>query len=171
MDFVAKTAAFGLFSALLTALTATGESDFPVQDRIGTLPAPSLTSSDAVSTTGYHRLSWTLPEYPGHRIVAFELQERLGNAPYKTSYVGLDRSSTLTGLSDGTYRYRVRALLAPSAAGAAPPDTTLTAWSSPVVVVVRHHSLARAIMFLIIGGIVFLATLVLIIRGSRRSNP
>jgi hypothetical protein len=63
----------------------------------------------------------------------------------------------MSGRGNGTYYYRLRVL------GAGP----LPAWSDTVRVQVKHHPLARAFAFFAAGGLVFIATLVLIVAGSR----
>lgn len=180
MRSASKTAAYGLFSALILALTVTGEPISPENPRnparSGDLPAPELTLSDRVSTTGFYGISWGLPPGAapeGYTLARHELEERPPGEDWTPRYSGPDEATTLTGMPDGDYAYRVRAVFVSTAADpdpAAPPDTVMTAWSPPVTIEVRHHSLARAFGFLATGAIVFIATLVLIVTGHRRSK-
>ena len=119
-------------------------------------PAPRLSSDTEVASAGFYRLMW---ETHAERV---ELQEaadpefRHATTPYR----GPDRATVISGKPNGTWYYRVRA-----ADGADPG-----AWSPAVTVTVAHHSLARALMFLSLGVIVFVATATMIIRGTRSTQ-
>lgn len=179
MRFAPKTAAYGLFSALILALTVTGEpisaetgrnpEISPASETSQTLPAPTLNLGTDVSTTGFYDLGWELPADAapeGYSVSRFELHERTGDADWIPFYTGADEATTLTGIPNGTYAYRVRAVLVSTES----PDTVPTAWSAPQSLEVRHHSLAKAFGFLAVGAVVFIATLVLIVTGHRRSR-
>ena len=75
-------------------------------------------------------------------------------------YRGADLATLRSGQPDGDYYYRIRAL---HEAGPSP-------WSEAVHVEVRHHPLSRALTFLLLGAVVFLATLVLILHGETRTR-
>jgi hypothetical protein len=75
-----------------------------------------------------------------------------------TLYQGPDKGTTITGLNDGTYYYRIGI--------SAGPDTA-TRWQAPVRLVVEHHSMARAWGFFSLGAVVFLGTLIVVVRGAR----
>ncbi|MBD3617962.1 MAG: fibronectin type III domain-containing protein [Chromatiales bacterium] len=121
--------------------------------------APRLESDSAVATAGYYRLSWQ------GEAGRFLLEEatRADFADARVLYQGADLATLRSGQPDGDYYYRIRAL---HEAGPSP-------WSEAVHVEVRHHPLSRALTFLLLGAIVFLATLVLILRGETltRSRP
>lgn len=163
MPSFAKTAAYGLFSALLLALTVPAGPDSAVPTSADAHSAPpSLSADTRTSTTGYYTLAWE-PADADTRAIAgsiagFELQERADDGDWSTRYVGPDRATTLTGMPNGTYAYRVRALT----------ESSASAWSSETVVEVKHHDLGRAFAFLAVGAAVFLATLALIVAGHRR---
>lgn len=116
------------------------------------LAAPTL-DAPPMSDTGHFSLKWDAqgeqePEQ-------FEVQ-RASTASFQdaaTIYEGTDEATTMSGLWDGTYYFRVR--------------LGQEAWSEPVQVVVRHHSLGKAFFFLGLGALVFLATAGLIIGGHR----
>lgn len=72
-------------------------------------------------------------------------------------YRGPDSSAFLSGLDDGAYHLRVRAL---SGDGAGP-------WSRPLVLRVQHHPLFLALLLFGLGALVFGVTAAVIIRSSR----
>lgn len=121
--------------------------------------APRLESDSKVATAGYYQLSWQ------GEAARFALEEatRPDFADARVLYQGADLATLRSGQPDGDYYYRIRAL---HEAGPSP-------WSEAVHVEVRHHPLSRALTFLLLGAIVFLATLVLILRGETltRSRP
>ena len=88
-----------------------------------------------------------------------ELQEATDSefSDATTPYRGPDRATVISGKPNGTWYYRVRAS----------DDAQAGPWSRAVSVTVDHHSLSRALMFLSLGVIVFVATATMIIRGSR----
>lgn len=125
----------------------------PIQAQVS---APQLSSDSDVASAGFFRLSW---ETAAERV---ELQEDTGpdfRNPI-TTYLGSDRAAVISGKTDGTWYYRVRAL----------DDARAGAWSEPVTVVVEHHSLSRALMFLSIGVIVFVAIVLMIMRGPGKAE-
>jgi hypothetical protein len=113
---------------------------------------PQLTSDSDVASAGFFQLSW---KTDAQRV---ELQEATnpGFRNAKTFYIGPDRASVISGKPNGSWYYRVRAL-----------DPEQGGWSEPVTVLVDHHDLSRALMFLFVGVIVFVATVVMILRGGR----
>jgi hypothetical protein len=117
-----------------------------------TLPALELSASPARSTTGTFSLSWE-----GTEGARYEVIEQREEGDPQIVYQGTDTASVMTGMPNGSYRYRVRALLT---GGPSP-------WSQPIGVTVAHHSLTRALGFFTVGLLVFLATLALIVGGER----
>ena len=122
--------------------------------------APSLSSDSDVSTAGYFQLTWTRAS---GNTGAFELQESRGefarNDP-ATIYDGVDQSTIISGKKDGIYFYRVRER----------DSDAMSPWSNTVKVEVRHHELSKAFAFFIAGLVVFLATALVIIRGTRTDS-
>lgn len=114
--------------------------------------APTLSSDTDIAGAGYYRLSWET-DYP-----KVELQEALDAsfAGATSIYSGSDHASLLSGKSNATYYYRVRGIDADD-----PSD-----WSQPVSVKVAHHSLDRAFSILGLGFVIFLALVVVILRGE-----
>lgn len=117
----------------------------------GTIPRLSTDSDTA--TAGYYRLSW---ETDAEQV---ELQEanQVSFTTARTYYKGPDRAVVVSGKPDGTWYYRIRAIT----------DGRPAQWSEPIAVMVAHHSLSRALMFLSLGVIVFVATVLMIVRGKR----
>lgn len=101
------------------------------------------------ATAGYFVLDWQAP--PGR----FELRERRGDGPHRILYSGPDTARLISGRPDGAYHYRIRRVGEPQ-------------WSEAVLVTVEHHPLSRALAFFGLGALVFLATLLLVVRGARR---
>jgi hypothetical protein len=119
--------------------------------------AAGLQASPARSTDGVTQLSWDLDGQAAQLQRARDPQ--FGDAT--VIYSGTDSASLRSGLADGTYYYRVRAL---------PPAGTPDAWSPAVAVEVAHHSARRAWGIFATGAVVFLATLGLILLGGRRES-
>lgn len=115
----------------------------------GTAEPPPLSADAVRSRAGYFVLDWH--DSPGGR---FELRERQGSAPARLLYSGPDTARLISGRANGNYRYQVRRV-------------GETDWSAPLRVTVEHHSLSRALGFFLIGALVFIATLVLVVRGAR----
>lgn len=105
-----------------------------------------------LSETGYFELEWHY-QTDGDDSPGFTLQEAPtpAFAKPKTIYQGGDASTSISGRRNGEYHYRVRA-----------GDGQ---WSDAVTVIVQHRSLTQALIFLALGAVVFLATVILIIAG------
>ncbi len=115
--------------------------------------AIQLSSDSQRATAGYYQLSWS------GNIDLFQLQESIA-ADFQTVniiYNGKDLARVMSGKPDGDYYYRV-----------IDPDNN-SLMSNVVKVTVAHHPLENAILFFIAGAIVFISTLVLIIKGNRKT--
>lgn len=112
---------------------------------------PGLEASTSRSDTGEYRLSWTV-DADAEVVLEEATSEDFSGA--RVLYEGIDAATVVSGRLDGTYHYRLRL-------------KTDGNWSAPVAVEVVHHSAAEAFGFLALGGLVFLATAVLIISGHR----
>jgi len=116
----------------------------------------SLTVSPQESTDGVARLTWEAPKNTSIHIQ----QSRTENFQQAiTLYRGNDTGTTITGLKDGTYFFRV---------GTDTGTKGDIAWEEATQLKVQHHPLTRAFGFFAVGVVVFLATLALIVTGSRR---
>lgn len=121
----------------------------------GASAAPRLAGDSELATAGYYRLSWQ-DGAPG---AEYELQESSGAgfAYPRLIYRGPDLATVISGQDDGDYYYRIRALEA-----GRPGD-----WSETVKIRVEHHPLSRALAFFAAGAVVFIAILLLVVRGAR----
>jgi hypothetical protein len=116
-----------------------------------------LSSSTSVATAGNFTITWEAQGIAGD----FQLEQSL-NADFSDAriiYRGPDTASVISGLHNGKYHYRVAAVDGDS--------NEVSSRSKPLTVTVAHHSLTRAVTFFIVGFFVFIATLVVILRGNR----
>jgi len=118
-----------------------------------TAAAPRLSVDNQIATAGFFRLNWESDAE------IFELQEASspGFKETTTPYSGPDRATVISGKPDGTWHYRIRASV----------NGQPGSWSNPVAVTVAHHSLARALMFLVLGFIIFVAIVLTILRSRK----
>ena len=123
-------------------------------------PTIQLTTDSEQATAGYFRLSWNTQTNTQQNII-YELQQSTRDtfANAKTIYLGADTARVISGKSNGDYSYRVRTI---------ENDTTETSWSETVKVTVLHHSLTKAVAFFAAGAIVFLMTLIYIVRQKNQ---
>jgi len=121
------------------------------------LQVPRLSSDTDIATAGFYRLSWQTDG-----ITQVELQEADNPdfAGARLDYEGPDDASVVSGKPNGTWYYRARVI---SEQRAGP-------WSAAVKVAVAHHPLYRAFMFFGLGVAVFVATLLLVVRGAERER-
>ena len=120
--------------------------------------APELSTSTDISTAGYFQLNWQ-----GQNSSSLYQLEESANAQFSTTkliYEGHDTASVISGRSNGKYLYRVREINTESKISGE--------WSEPVRISVEHHSLTKALGFFFIGLIVFVSTLLAIVRGSKQ---
>jgi len=113
---------------------------------------PQLDSDTTLSTAGYFRLTWR--DVPG---AEYELQQAQSDNfnDARTLYHGRDQASVISGLANGHYYYRIG-------------NTATGQWSEPLEIEVKHHTLTRAFGFFTLGAVMFLATLGVLISGTRR---
>jgi hypothetical protein len=123
------------------------------------LPLLELNVDSQVATSGYYRLNWDWrTESPGN-FSQFELDESKDDdfTDKVVFYRGPDLATVVSGKSNGTLYYRIVALDA---------QDNILATSNPVKVQIQHHSLSRALLFFGLGAVVFLFTLVVVLRGQ-----
>ena len=115
--------------------------------------APTLKSSSELSTAGFYTLSWN------SNATEYELQQSASKnfEQVQPVYLGPDTATVISGMPDSMQFYRVRSI----DNGQAGP------WSETVAVTVQHHTLTRALLFLLTGMVVFIATALLITLGAR----
>jgi len=127
--------------------------------------SPDLESDSDLATAGYFRLSWHGSDLNDSNNDDYLLQEASDPdfSSVKTLYEGPDTASLVSGRINGVYYYRVGKYGVQNNNQA----EELSSWSNVVKVEVAHHPLSRAFMFFALGAIVFLATFVVVITGSR----
>ncbi len=114
--------------------------------------------SQVNSNSGYIRLEWSSPS--GGNVI-YELEEA-PSAEFSNPqriYEGPDLASFISGLPNGTYHYRVRAVNQ--------SEETTSAWSEPVQLTVEHHPVSLALTLAALGALVFLLTAFVVIKGVR----
>lgn len=113
---------------------------------------PAFSSVPERDRAGFFTLSWSAD---GPVEVEWTPPAAAGVAgEFVPLYAGRDSATTLSGLPNGDYRFRVRAMGADG-------------WSDEARVSVEHHSLARALGFFAVGAVVFLVLIGSIVRGMR----
>lgn len=125
---------------------------------------PPLFENDSTNYTssGSIKLTWrSQSSDPSDANVEFELQRATDRSftDAHTYYRGPDLATYISGLANGNYYYRIREIR-----GAQP----FSAWSVPVEVIVEHHTLNLAFTLFGIGAVVFLLTLIVVLRGASR---
>ena len=155
-----RAAGLGIFLFLLASILSLPASLDAQPDA-----APVLNGGEPqqIATAGYYTLIWSSPTGPNAADApTFELVESTNErfTDQTVRYRGPDLATTISGKPDGIYYYRVRR--ADEASGGQSP------WSNVHRVVVEHHSLRRAVTFMIVGGLVFAATFVVVVWGYHR---
>lgn len=112
--------------------------------------APAFDAPPERSTDGGFTLAWE-----ADAAVQLEQASVADEADARILYQGHDTSTVVSGLPDGEYRFRLRAVGADQ-------------WSDVATVTVEHHCLARAFGFFAVGAVVFLVLIATIVRGSVR---
>lgn len=126
----------------------------------------AFTNDSPIQTEqGYAQLNWGDEELDSASIT-YELQQSRTEdfAEPRTLYRGQDMASFVSGLPSGETWYRVRVLEGETPAGP---------WSPKLVVVVEYQSTAFVVTWLIIGLVVFVATVAAVVGGHARMklNP
>lgn len=116
----------------------------------------TLSLNTSISSDGVAQITWQLPA--SSKIILEQSSfEDFSNA--KIIYSGFDDATVLTGLLDGDYYFRARL-----------HDDEESVWGPVVQLSVKHHSLMQAFTFFLIGLVVFVATLLLIVFGSKNQQ-
>lgn len=119
-----------------------------------------LTTDTVSATAGYYHLAWFWSDATTEtNYVLVETSHAGDNGGGREIYYGPDLATVISGKPDGSYHYLVRAI---------DPKQVIVAESEQVEVVVAHHSLHRAFAFFILGAVVFVAILIVILRGSAK---
>ena len=144
MTFLYRTNTFCLVLLFLTATLMAAAQEFP-----------EFNGSDSLTTNdGHVRLDWAAMA-PG---AVYEVQQST-NASFENSmtiYEGADLATFVSGLSDGVYYYRFRA--------------NKGSWSETLTLTVKHYSLQLAFALAGLGAVVFLSTVVVILKGAAKDT-
>lgn len=127
------------------------------------LPVPQFLNQSIEKTeSGYFKLSWRIPQasFDTERII-FELQKSMDADFQEVSsiYRGPDYATFLSGIPNGNYYYRIRSTSA--------DGTESSKWSPVVLVEVKHQSLRLALWLFGMGAIIFLLTVLIVVRGAQ----
>lgn len=128
-------------------------------------PFTALRAQEAIEitsdgrTAGYLTLNWA----NSGASKPYKLQMDKGSG-WQTIYEGEDTATTLTGLANGNYSFRI------NSADPATIDDDL--WQPPLSVEIAHHSLTKALAFFISGLVIFLTLLwLLFFTGQKPTQP
>lgn len=114
------------------------------------------------SDQGVLNLAWEVSDE--EKPESFELQQsgdiQFPEAKTRLRYRGLDRGSVVSGLAEGIYHFRVRAVEAGGPGGG---------WSEPVSLEVEYMAKPKVVLLLAAGAVVFVATLAALLIGHFRS--
>ena len=140
--------------------SATGEGEpAPAEPPLFDIDSTNHTNSGSV------KLSWhSQSAAPSAANVEFELQ-RATNRSFSdahTYYRGPDLATYVSGLANGSYYYRIREIR---------NTGQYSVWSTPVEVIVEHHSLNLAFTLFGLGAVVFILTLVIVLKGAPTREP
>ena len=121
--------------------------------------------SEQLTESGYVQLQWQWNAAGADRnLYDFELQQSTepGFEQATTIYLGPDYATFLSGLKNGNYYHRLRAV--------SKNGDAKSAWSEPVLIRVKHHSLQLALTLFCIGAVVFLLTVGIVVQGNRATT-
>lgn len=127
------------------------------------LPIPSFLNKPIEKTeSGYFKLSWRFHQtlFDAERII-FDLQKST-DADFRqvsTIYRGPDYATFLSGIPNGKYYYRIRSSTV--------DGVKFSKWSPVVLVEVQHQSLSLALWLFGIGAIIFLLTVLIVVKGAQ----
>lgn len=123
------------------------------------IPAPKFTnSSKEFADAGHIKLLWQSELDLGNTTFLLQQSEDSAFHISKVLYEGPDLATFVSGLSDGNYYFRIKAIT----------ENQQSNWSEPMMVRVQHHTLNMAFTLFGIGAVVFLLTCFVVIKGSRQ---
>jgi len=132
----------------------------------GVFGATVFTTSNTnllTSEEGKVALQWSRSESAPETNVEFQLQQSdtAGFSDPKTLYEGPDRGTVVTGLPEGEYFYRVRAV---------ERARSNSPWSGTLTVKVQYPDRKTVAALMILGMGVFIGTVTAIVVGHRRAG-
>lgn len=145
---------------VLTSALPAGSGTLPAQaEEEPQDPVPRFTVPSTLTIpSGSFTLKWTSPENPIS--TRFELQQgtqRNFSSP-RVIYAGPDRGTYISGLPNGDFFYRVRAVNV--------QEPEKSQWSPPVHRAVQHPPLTFALSVTGVGAIVLISTISMIAVGA-----
>lgn len=136
-----------------------------IPDQVRARQAPEVQfQQDSLSTKdGHVKLVWRVPDAPEDPLWQFEVQvDSAATFPEPTQlYRGPDLATFVSGLPDGEYYYRIRVV---------GPEVDQPGPWEQAYVRVEHHPLSLALTIAGIGSVVFLLTVIVVIRGAMKSE-
>jgi len=122
-------------------------------------------SIEVTTNEGMVQLAWKVAgEEIGSTELSFEI-ERATDAAFETAesyYTGSENGTFVSGMPTGEFFFRARAVDATGSTGA---------WSAePIHVTVQYASATLVKTLMLIGTLVFITTVVVIVRGHRHAN-
>lgn len=113
-------------------------------------------ASGSASRQGVVKLEWaSASNTPNQHYELQQANEKSFVNP-KTIYSGADQGTFLSGLSDGTYYFRIK------------QNNGL--WSNIVTIEINHHALPLALLLMGIGAVVFIVTMLVILQGRKNQE-
>ena len=106
------------------------------------------------SDDGHITIQWEMPA--ADAIVEVQQAEKSDFSDAEIIYSGPDNATFISGLANGVYFYRIRKLNGE--------------WSEPVAVTVQHHSLSLAFTLFGLGAVVFLLTVIIVVKGAMNAS-
>lgn len=124
-----------------------------------TAPAVVFQDDSLFTQDGHVKLIWRVPEGSDEVLWQYEVQvDSSADFPAPTQlYQGPDQATFISGLPNGDYHYRIRVV--------GPEVETPGAWDEAYVEV-EHHSLNLALTIAGLGSVVFVLTVILVLRGT-----
>lgn len=157
-----------MYAAALFAVVmgAVGTSALAAEPPAVEFIEPQTEETVLVNTTGHIDLVWTVPPDSGKVAPAYELQGARSDdfAEPIDYYSGLDERTFLSGLAEGAYFFRVRALDA-NVAEAHPGE-----WSEVMAVEVDYVDRWKVNLLMLVGLLCLAVTVGIIVRGSLRTE-
>lgn len=122
----------------------------------------SPTEKEVVTDEGVINFAWKVSGDEWSDLFELQQSASAGFAETRMLYRGPDRGSVVSGLEEGDYHFRVRAVEEGGALGE---------WSQPIHVQVRYMARTKVFVMLSLGAMVFVATITALFAGHLRSTP
>lgn len=107
---------------------------------------------------GFYKLIWLIKKDDKNREFELQFSNQKDFEKSKTIYRGPNEAEFISGLKEGVYYYRVRDV------------KNKSEWSRPLKLTVEYDSLEKAWGLFTTGAVVFIAIVLFVIIGNRKSN-